>query len=155
MTSALLRQAIVRFPKGSLGGLQQFRFATTEPDSHDDFKPKLKAPATGDVESQIKEKITTSDVHVFMKGTPDRPQCGFSRNACLVLNAYGVQFGATDVLSDADVREGIKKFTSWPTIPQVFVKGEFIGGADILMGMHDSGELEKLLAPIRKAQGGK
>ncbi|KXZ56308.1 hypothetical protein GPECTOR_1g271 [Gonium pectorale] len=131
------------------------RQLATEADSHDDFKPKYAAPApAGTVEEQIKQAIAADKVHVFMKGTPATPQCGFSRTACIVLQAYGVKFGATNVLADAAMREGIKKFTSWPTIPQVFVNGEFIGGCDILMGMHESGELEKVLKPVRDAQGG-
>ncbi|PNH02968.1 Monothiol glutaredoxin-S15, mitochondrial [Tetrabaena socialis] len=129
------------------------RQLATEADSHDDFKPKITAPAAPtSVEEQIKRSIASDKVHVFMKGTPDSPQCGFSRMTCVVLQAYGVKFGSTNVLADAGVREGIKKFTSWPTIPQVFVDGEFVGGCDILMGMHDSGELEKLLDPVKKAQ---
>ncbi|GIL75863.1 hypothetical protein Vretimale_5573 [Volvox reticuliferus] len=129
------------------------RYLSTDVDSHDDFKPKYAAPpANGNVVEQIQHVIANDKVHVFMKGTPEQPQCGFSRMACVVLQAYGVKFGATNVLADPAMREGIKKFTSWPTIPQVFVNGEFVGGCDILMGMHDSGELEKLLAPVREAQ---
>ncbi|GLC32963.1 hypothetical protein PLESTB_000385900 [Pleodorina starrii] len=134
------------------------RNLATDPDSHDDFKPKYAAPAANGnagVEEQIKQSIANDKVHVFMKGTPEQPQCGFSRMACVVLQAYGVKFGATNVLADPAIREGIKKFTSWPTIPQVFVNGEFVGGCDILMGMHDSGELEKMLEPVRQAQGAK
>ncbi|KAG2440915.1 hypothetical protein HXX76_003768 [Chlamydomonas incerta] len=141
------RQAVLS-PSSAL-----LRCFATDADSHDDFKPKHAAPGTpASVEDEIKASIAKDKVHVFMKGTPDAPQCGFSRMACVVLNAYGVQFGSTNVLSDAAVREGIKKFTSWPTIPQVFVNGEFIGGCDILMGMHDKNELEPLLEPIRKEQ---
>ena len=76
--------------------------------------------------------------------------CGFSNMACRVLDAYGLKYGSRDVLADPAVREGIKKFSGWPTIPQVFVKGDFIGGSDILMEMHKSGELEKLAADLDK-----
>ncbi|KAG2450539.1 hypothetical protein HYH02_005040 [Chlamydomonas schloesseri] len=145
---AKARQAASLCPSALL----QRSFAT-DAESHDDFKPKHAAPAAaGSVEDQIKASIAKDKVHVFMKGTPDAPQCGFSRMACVVLNAYGVRFGATNVLADPAIREGIKAFTSWPTIPQVFVNGEFIGGCDILMGMHDKNELEPLLEPIRKEQ---
>ncbi|KAG2493328.1 hypothetical protein HYH03_008463 [Edaphochlamys debaryana] len=134
--------------------LLQRKFSN-EADSHDDFKPKYSGGAAPSVEDHIKHVVAADKVHLFMKGTPEAPQCGFSRMACVVLQAYGVPFGATNVLADPAMREGIKKFTSWPTIPQVFVNGEFVGGCDILMSMHDNGELEKLLDPIRKAAGAK
>ena len=79
------------------------------------------------------------------QGDPEAPQCGFSNMACRILDAYGVQYGSRNVLADPALRDGVKEFSDWPTIPQVFVKGEFVGGADILMSMHQSGELEKAL----------
>lgn len=79
--------------------------------------------------------------------------CGFSNMACRILDAYGLKYGSSNVLADAGVREGIKKFTDWPTIPQVFVKGEFVGGSDVLMEMHNSGELGKLVESMQQ-QGG-
>lgn len=85
-----------------------------------------------------------------MQGVPDAPMCGFSNMACRVLDAYSLPYGSRDVLSDPAVRDGIKKFSGWPTIPQVFVKGEFVGGSDILMEMHKSGELEKLAEEVKK-----
>lgn len=122
-------------------------------DSHDDFKPKIKeGGAAPSAEDQIKNDVSSHDVYIFMKGVPDAPNCGFSNMACRVLDAYGVKYGARNVLADAAIRDGIKKFSNWPTIPQIFVSGEFVGGADILMGMHESGELEKVLDPIRKKQ---
>jgi monothiol glutaredoxin len=80
-----------------------------------------------------------------MKGTPDAPMCGFSNTACRILDAYEVEYASSNVLADEELREGIKTFSQWPTIPQVYLNGEFIGGSDILMSMHKSGELEKLL----------
>ncbi|GAX75475.1 hypothetical protein CEUSTIGMA_g2918.t1 [Chlamydomonas eustigma] len=123
-------------------------------DTHDDFKPKYnEQPCKSDqAQDVIKADISTHPVFLYMKGVPDAPNCGFSNMACRVLDAYGVKYGSRNVLADANIREGIKKFTEWPTIPQIFVKGEFVGGADILMSMHENGELEKLLDPIRKAQ---
>ena len=122
-------------------------------DSHDDFKPKAKAP-TGSVDVSalelIQKDISSNDVFIYMKGVPDAPNCGFSNVACRILDAYGVKYGSRNVLADASVREEIKKFSSWPTIPQIFVKGEFIGGCDILMDMQKSGDLDKLLAPLAK-----
>jgi monothiol glutaredoxin len=78
-----------------------------------------------------------------MKGVPEAPMCGFSSMACRILDAYGVDYGSRNVLEDPELREGIKKFTHWPTIPQIFIKGEFVGGSDILMQMHQKGELEE------------
>ena len=85
-----------------------------------------------------------------MQGDPEAPQCGFSNMACRILDAYGVVYGSRNVLADPALRDGVKEFSEWPTIPQVFVKGEFVGGADILMSMHQSGELEKALEGVKK-----
>lgn len=94
----------------------------------------------------IDKVVKENDIVVFMKGTPDRPQCGFSRAVCQILDYQGVRnMTALNVLEDEALRNGIKSYSSWPTIPQVFVKGNFIGGCDILMEMHRNGELENLL----------
>lgn len=87
--------------------------------------------------------------HHPTQGSPDAPQCGFSNMACRILDAYGIEYGSRNVLADPEVREGVKAFSEWPTIPQVFVGGEFVGGADILMSMHQSGELEKALEKVK------
>ncbi|KAF6255947.1 hypothetical protein COO60DRAFT_1702577 [Scenedesmus sp. NREL 46B-D3] len=122
-------------------------------DSHDDFKPKYKQEPVdeGDVDAAIKQDINGNKVFIYMKGTPDAPQCGFSNMACRILDAYNFQYGSRNVLADAAIREGIKGFTGWPTIPQVFVKGEFIGGSDILMEMHKAGELTQLAEELAGA----
>tara|TARA_Y100001968_G_C19379895_1_gene729708 strand:+ start:800 stop:1123 length:324 start_codon:yes stop_codon:yes gene_type:complete len=94
---------------------------------------------------KIESLINSSPIMVFMKGTKLMPQCGFSNNVVQILNSLGMSFETFDVLSDMQIREGIKDFSNWPTIPQVYVKGEFIGGSDILIEMYNSGELlEKL-----------
>ncbi|MFZ6847676.1 Grx4 family monothiol glutaredoxin [Undibacterium sp. RuRC25W] len=99
-----------------------------------------------DVQSWIKETVTKNPVVLFMKGTAQFPQCGFSGRAVQVLKACGVQSLVTiNVLEDPEVRQGIKEFSNWPTIPQLYVKGEFIGGSDIMNEMFDSGELLALL----------
>ncbi|MBC3871113.1 Grx4 family monothiol glutaredoxin [Undibacterium oligocarboniphilum] len=99
-----------------------------------------------DVQSWIKETVTQNPVVLFMKGTAQFPQCGFSGRAVQVLKACGVQNLVTiNVLEDAEVRQGIKDFSNWPTIPQLYVKGEFIGGSDIMNEMFESGELQTLL----------
>ena len=93
----------------------------------------------------IKDTITKNDVVLFMKGTKMMPQCGFSSRVAGVLNFMGVEFADVNVLADADIRQGIKDFSDWPTIPQLYVKGEFVGGCDIVTEMTLSGELDQLL----------
>jgi monothiol glutaredoxin len=98
------------------------------------------------VAERIKTDITSNDVVLYMKGTPAFPQCGFSAAVANVLNHMGVEYKGVDVLVDAAIRQGIKEFTNWPTIPQLYVKGEFVGGCDIVREMYTSGELQQLLA---------
>jgi monothiol glutaredoxin len=94
---------------------------------------------------RIETLISGSSVFVFMKGNKLMPQCGFSNNVVQILNALGVPFETFDVLSDPEIRQGIKEFSDWPTIPQVYVRGEFLGGSDILIEMYNSGELREKL----------
>src|SRR2546423_15211271 len=91
---------------------------------------------------RIASDIASNDVVLFMKGTPVFPQCGFSAATVQILTNLGVKFKAVDVLKDAEVRQGIKEFSNWPTIPQLYVKGEFVGGCDIIKEMSEQGELE-------------
>ena len=98
------------------------------------------------VNDEIKAEVTANDVVLFMKGTPDFPQCGFSGQVVQILNHVGVPYKGINVLADAEIREGIKAFSNWPTIPQLYVKGEFIGGCDIVREMFQSGELASHLA---------
>ncbi|MGC9368397.1 MAG: Grx4 family monothiol glutaredoxin [Paracoccaceae bacterium] len=95
-------------------------------------------------QDQIKDTVTSNDVVLFMKGTKDMPQCGFSSRVAGVLNYMGVEYQDVNVLADDDIRQGIKDFSDWPTIPQLYVKGEFIGGCDIITEMTLSGELDQL-----------
>lgn len=99
-----------------------------------------------DAHSRISEIVSSNDVVLFMKGTPLFPQCGFSSRACAILDHLGVEFVSVDVLQDMDIRQGIKSFSDWPTIPQLYVKGEFVGGSDIMMEMYEAGELHQLMA---------
>jgi monothiol glutaredoxin len=99
-----------------------------------------------DAQARIAEDVKNNDVLLYMKGTPVFPQCGFSSMAVQILSNLGVKFKAVDVLSDPEVREGIKSFSNWPTIPQLYVKGEFVGGADIMREMFEGGELKTFLA---------
>ncbi len=94
---------------------------------------------------RIRQDVTENEVVLFMKGTPVFPQCGFSATLVEVLSRIGVKFKGIDVLADPSLRDGIKSFSEWPTIPQLYVKGEFVGGCDIIREMHTSGELRKLL----------
>ena len=95
---------------------------------------------------KIQKLIDSNPLMVFMKGTKLMPQCGFSNNVVQILNSLGVEFNTFDVLSDFEVREGIKEFSDWPTIPQLYVNGEFIGGCDIVTELYQSGELKEALA---------
>jgi monothiol glutaredoxin len=96
------------------------------------------------VHEQIKSDIDQNEVMLFMKGTPVFPQCGFSAAVVQILNHMGVKFGSADVLMDPAMRDGIKEFTNWPTVPQLSVKGEFVGGCDIVREMFETGELEQM-----------
>ena len=100
---------------------------------------------TDDAQARIGEMVAKSDVLLFMKGSPLFPQCGFSSRAVAILNHLGAEFDSVDVLQDQGVRQGIKAFSDWPTIPQLYVKGEFVGGSDIMMEMFESGELKQLV----------
>ena len=95
-----------------------------------------------DINAFIDDKVKTNDVFLFMKGSPDFPQCGFSGQVVQILNYLGVDYSSANVLESDELREGIKAYTNWPTIPQLYVKGEFIGGADIVREMFQSGELQ-------------
>jgi monothiol glutaredoxin len=97
-------------------------------------------------ETQIKETVANNDVVLFMKGTKSMPQCGFSSRVAGVLNFMGVDFSDVNVLADEEMRQGIKDYSDWPTIPQLYVKGEFVGGCDIITEMTLSGELDTLFA---------
>ena len=99
-----------------------------------------------DVQARLQQLVTSNDVVLFMKGSPLFPQCGFSSRAIAILNHLNVEFESVDVLQDQEVRQGIKAFSDWPTIPQLYVGGEFVGGSDIMMEMYESGELAQLFA---------
>ncbi len=101
-----------------------------------------------DVKDRIHEQVTTHPVVLYMKGTPQFPQCGFSATVAEILKRSGVnEYFAVNVLEDPEIRQGIKEYANWPTIPQLYVNGEFVGGCDILREMYASGELEQVLKP--------
>jgi monothiol glutaredoxin len=97
------------------------------------------------ISDRIRDIVASRDIVLFMKGVPAAPQCGFSGAVVQILNKVGVSYGSVNVLEDGEIREGIKSFSNWPTIPQLYVKGEFIGGCDIVREMFQSGELQTLL----------
>ena len=103
-----------------------------------------------DVKDRIKQQIEQNDIVLYMKGSPDFPQCGFSGRSVQLLNACGAKFASVDVLADPAIRNGIKEYSSWPTIPQLYIKGEFIGGCDIMTELFQKGELQKLVAAAGK-----
>ncbi|CDS10309.1 hypothetical protein LRAMOSA02985 [Lichtheimia ramosa] len=101
-----------------------------------------------DLRKKLDKDVKSKDIVLFMKGTPEQPMCGFSRAAVQIMQVQGVDFDkvqAFNVLEDPDLRQGIKEYSEWPTIPQVYIKGEFVGGCDILLNMHQSGDLEDML----------
>ncbi len=100
---------------------------------------------TNPIHETIQKEVGSQDVVLFMKGTPVFPQCGFSSNVVQILDHLGVQFGSVNVLENDEVRQGIKEFSNWPTVPQLYVKGEFVGGCDIIREMFEEGELRDFL----------
>ena len=102
-----------------------------------------------DAHSRIADIVKANDVVLFMKGTPLFPQCGFSSKAVAILDHLGVAYQSVDVLQDMEIRQGIKGFSEWPTIPQLYVKGEFVGGSDIMMEMYEAGELNQLMSEAK------
>jgi monothiol glutaredoxin len=97
------------------------------------------------INEKIKDIINKNDVVLFMKGTPEMPQCGFSMTVCNILKELKVKFSGVNVLADPEIRQGIKDFSNWPTVPQLYIKREFIGGCDIAKEMYEKGELQKIL----------
>ena len=98
-----------------------------------------------DIKAQIDQQVKSNDVFLYMKGTPDFPMCGFSSRVVQILDYLGVDYKSANVLEDQELREGIKAYTNWPTIPQLYVKGEFVGGCDIVREMFQAGELQQAL----------
>ena len=100
---------------------------------------------TPEVKERIDNLINQNKIMIFMKGTKLMPQCGFSNNVVQILNTLGVPFQTVDILADSDIRQGIKEYSNWPTIPQVYINGQFVGGSDILIEMYQSGELQQMV----------
>lgn len=107
---------------------------------------------TPELKKQLDDLMAANPVVLFMKGSKDFPQCGFSARAVQVLKVLGVDFKDVDVLADMDVRQGIKEYAQWPTIPQLYVRGEFVGGSDIMIEMYERGELQEMLGDLASAK---
>lgn len=143
MLKTILRPSLFRFPKNQ--GRSAVRYFSD--DSHDDFKPKKKEVADDmkEVLELIDKQVKENPVLLFMKGTPSKPQCGFSLQVVRILNAVGADFSSINVLEYPAIREGVKQYSEWPTLPQLYINGEFVGGCDIITTMYKDGELESTL----------
>ena len=100
-------------------------------------------------QDKIKQQVTQNDIILYMKGTPQSPQCGFSGRSIELLKACGAEFASVDVLADPEIRDGIKQYSNWPTIPQLYIKGQFVGGCDIITDLYQKGELQKLVTSAK------
>jgi len=107
--------------------------------------PITDEPTAADLAARIKNIIDSSDLVLFMKGIPDAPQCGFSANVVAILNHLKVEFKTFDILSDMDIRQGVKEFSNWPTYPQLYFKSKLVGGNDIITEMYESGDLQQVI----------
>jgi monothiol glutaredoxin len=131
---------------------QSFKSASDDSGSHSDFAPKRKVEVSDEEQAlkMIADQVQKYPVMLYMKGNPSMPMCGFSSRVVKILKDEGIDFSSVNVLDYPAIREGIKKFSDWPTIPQLYVKGEFLGGCDIITSMHESGELAEALKEIPK-----
>ncbi|XP_027344528.1 monothiol glutaredoxin-S15, mitochondrial-like isoform X2 [Abrus precatorius] len=126
---------------------------STDSDTHDDFKPANKLESSGiSLTNVIEHDVNGNPVMVYMKGVPDFPQCGFSSLAVKVLKHYDVPISARNILEDPELKSAVKAFSNWPTFPQIFIKGEFVGGSDIILNMHQTGELKEKLKDVTPKQ---
>ncbi|KAK1264960.1 hypothetical protein QJS04_geneDACA021392 [Acorus gramineus] len=123
--------------------------SSSDPDTHEDFQPASKLGSSNiSVEGIVEQDVKQNPVMIYMKGIPEAPRCGFSALAVRVLNEYGVPISARNILENPELKSGVKAFSNWPTFPQIFIKGEFIGGSDIILNMHQSGELKEKLKDL-------
>ena len=125
-----------------------FKVAATPEDDGRFGKPIAEANPSAKPTERIRSMVQSSNVFMLIKGTPQRPLCGFSANTVAVIDSLGVPYRTFDVLSDQSIRDAAKQFAGWPTFPQVYIRGEFIGGNDILMELYDSGELQQMVVGI-------
>ncbi|KAK3160498.1 hypothetical protein QOZ80_1BG0060240 [Eleusine coracana subsp. coracana] len=145
-------QQFMNYSSGLGGAPDAFGDSTTsrvaaDPDTHQDFQPTSKSSGAS-LHDIVAQDIKENPVIIYMKGHPDAPRCGFSALAVKVLQQYGVRITSRDILTDLKLKDSVKAHTHWPTFPQIFIKGEFVGGSDIILNMHQKGELKDLLADI-------
>nr|BAJ53252.1 JHL25H03.16 [Jatropha curcas] len=128
------------------------RYSTTvpnDPDTHEDFQPNIKTESSGvSLNDIVEQDVKDNPVMIYMKGVPDYPQCGFSALAVRVLKQYNVPLSARNILENPELKSAVKSFSHWPTFPQIFIKGEFIGGSDIILDLHQKGELKEKLQDL-------
>lgn len=157
----LIHRSIAGFPSASSTASASFflsvhRFSTVpdDPDTHEDFKPTSKIENSGiSLKDIVEQDVKENPVMIYMKGVPDLPRCGFSALAVRVLKEYNVPLSARNILEDIELKNAVKGFSHWPTFPQIFIKGEFVGGSDIILSMHQNGELKEKLKDIADKQG--
>ncbi|KMT19866.1 hypothetical protein BVRB_1g009150 [Beta vulgaris subsp. vulgaris] len=132
------------------------KYSTTssnDPDSHEDFRPTSKIESSDlSVKEIVEQDVKGNPIMIYIKGVPEMPRCGFSSLAVRVLKEYGVPFSSRNILEDMELKNAVKAYSHWPTFPQIFIKGEFIGGSDIILNMHQTGELEQKLKEIVPSQ---
>ncbi|KAK8664193.1 hypothetical protein V6N13_083992 [Hibiscus sabdariffa] len=159
LSSNALLKAIATLPaarsnRNVIGSFYQngLRYSTvpSDPDTHDDFRPtnKFQDSAAVSFKDVVEQDVKENPVMIYMKGVPDFPQCGFSSLAVRVLKHYNIPLSARNILEDPELKSAVKAFSHWPTFPQIFIKGEFIGGSDIILNMHQNGELKEKLKDI-------
>ncbi|GFP92396.1 monothiol glutaredoxin-s15 mitochondrial [Phtheirospermum japonicum] len=158
--ASIINKGIAAFPAASStmkasGSFYQsiLRFSTSvpnDPDTHEDFRPSNKVQNSGPALKDIVEKdVKENPVVIYMKGVPEYPQCGFSALAVKVLHEYNVPISARNILRDLELKSAVKDFSHWPTFPQIFINGEFVGGSDIILSMHQNGELKEKLKDVK------
>ncbi|XP_041019444.1 monothiol glutaredoxin-S15, mitochondrial isoform X2 [Juglans microcarpa x Juglans regia] len=132
------------------------RYSTTvpsDPDTHEDFRPTNKLESSPlSLKDVVEQDVKENPVMIYMKGVPEFPQCGFSSLAIRVLKQYNVPLSARNILENPELKSAVKSFSNWPTFPQIFIKGEFIGGSDIILNMHQTGELKEKVKDIAANQ---
>ncbi|CAI8583728.1 unnamed protein product [Vicia faba] len=147
------RSLTTRLTSSCYYGMKYSTKVSNDPDTHDDFKPANKLDSSGaSLSNIIEQDVKDNPVMLYMKGVPDFPQCGFSSLAVKVLKQYDVPLSARNILEDPELKNAVKSFSHWPTFPQVFIKGEFVGGSDIILNMHQTGELKEKLKDIVSKQ---
>lgn len=158
--SSMLLRNITSFPASRLstqvcGPLYHngMKYSSTlsndDPGTHEDFRPTNKLQSSGSsLKDIVEQDVKENPVMIYMKGVPEMPRCGFSSLAVRVLNEYNVPIAARNILEDMEIKEAVKAYSHWPTFPQIFIKGEFIGGSDIILNMHQNGELKEKLQDV-------